>query len=66
MAERPQAVAVTGAAGYVGSRLIRELAEEAGLTKVLAIDTKPLRRPVHNIKASRRDITQPLDGLIHG
>lgn len=65
MAERPQAVAVTGAAGYVGSRLIRELAEEAGLAKVLAIDTKPLRRPVHNIKASRLDVSQPLDGLLH-
>lgn len=65
MADRPKAVAVTGAAGYVGSRLIEQLAEVEELDTVLAIDAKPLRRPVHNIKAARLDVTEPLDGLLH-
>ena len=65
MADRPKGVAVTGAAGYVGSRLIERLAEVEELETILAIDNKPLRRPVHNIKAARLDVTQPLDGLLH-
>ena len=65
MAERPHAVAVTGAAGYVGSRLLQELEDQEGLAKVLAIDTKPLRRPVHNIQAQRLDVTHPLNDLFH-
>ena len=64
MADRHRAVAVTGAAGYVGSRLVEHLAEQE-LPTVLAIDSKPLRRPVHNIKAARLDVTQPFDALLH-
>ena len=65
MSDRSRAVAVTGAAGYVGSRLIEHLAEVEELDTVLAIDAKPLRRPVHNIKAARLDVREPLDGLLH-
>ena len=65
MADRPRAVAVTGAAGYVGSRLIERLVEAEKLDTVLAIDSRPLRRPVPNIKAARVDVTQTLDGLLH-
>ena len=65
MADRPKGVAVTGAAGYVGSRLIERLAEVEELDTVLAIDAKPLRRPVHNIKAARLDVREPLEGLLH-
>ena len=65
MNDRPRAVAVTGAAGYVGSRLIEQLAEVEELDTVLAIDAKPLRRPVHNIKAARVDVAEPMDALLH-
>ena len=65
MADRPRAVAVTGAAGYVGSRLIERLVEAEKLDTVLAIDSRPLRRPVPNIKAARVDVTQTLDALLH-
>ena len=65
MVERRRAVAVTGAAGYIGSQLIKHLAEVDELETVLAIDAKPLRRPVHNIRAARVDVTQPLSDLLH-
>ena len=65
MDERPQVIAVTGAAGYIGSRLLQELEEEESLAKVLAIDTRPLRRPVHNIQAHRLDVTHSLEELFH-
>ena len=65
MDERSRVVAVTGAAGYVGSRLLQELEEEDSLSKVVAIDTKPLVRPVHNILAQRLDVKDPLDEVFH-
>ena len=54
-------VAVTGASGYIGSRLLQELESDARLEKSVAIDTRPLPMPYHNVAAERRDVTQPLD-----
>ena len=58
---RSPVVAVTGASGYIGSRLLQELEED--LAKVVAIDTKPLAVPFHNIASERMDVTQPLDDI---
>ncbi|MFQ6029926.1 MAG: NAD-dependent epimerase/dehydratase family protein [Dehalococcoidia bacterium] len=56
-------VAVTGASGYVGSRLLREL-EEENLAKLVAFDTKPPPLPVHNIAVYRQDVGRPIDELL--
>jgi len=61
--ERTKVVAVTGASGYVGSCLLRELEEHEELEKVVALDIVPLRNPVHNVAFYRRDIAQPLGEL---
>ena len=61
MNNRPPVVAVTGASGYIGSRLLQELENEETLEKVLAIDTRPLPAPFHNVAAERLDVTQPLE-----
>ena len=58
---RSPVVAVTGASGYIGSRLLRELEGEEDLAKVVAIDTAPLAAPFHNVASERMDVTQPLD-----
>ncbi len=63
MDERPQVVAITGASGYIGARLLQELEKHEELGKMVAIDVKPLPLPVHNISAHRLDVTQPLDEL---
>ncbi|MCE2462713.1 MAG: NAD-dependent epimerase/dehydratase family protein [Dehalococcoidia bacterium] len=63
---RPSVVAVTGASGYIGSRLLQELEEEENLAKVVAIDTKPLEVPFHNVFLERMDVTQPLDDTFRG
>lgn len=54
-------VAVTGASGYIGCRLLHELEEEEKLSKVVAIDTRPLPVPFHNVISERLDVSQPLD-----
>jgi len=60
--DEARVVAVTGAAGYVGSCLLQQLEEES-LEKVVAIDIKPLQNPVHNVAFIRRDVCQPLGEL---
>ena len=54
-------VAVTGAAGYIGSCLLKELEQEGELGKVLAIDTRPLPLPYHNVTSERLDVAEPLE-----
>ena len=57
-------VAVTGAAGYVGFRLLQELEGDEGIAKILAIDTTPLPIPFHNVFSERLDVTRPLDDTL--
>ena len=65
MTQPSKAVAVTGASGYIGTRLLQEL-EEEGLSKLVAIDTRHLPLPVHNIATYRQDVTSPIgDALRH-
>lgn len=56
-------VAVTGASGYIGSRLLREL-EEENLGKLVAIDTRPPPVPIHNIAVYRRDVNTSISDLL--
>ena len=59
-------VAVTGAAGYVGNQLLQRLEELGEQRKLVAIDTRPLAFPIHNVAAYRRDVTASIeDTLVH-
>jgi len=57
----PLVLAVTGASGYIGSRLLQELEMEEGLAKVVAIDTRPLPATFDKVTSERLDVTQSLD-----
>ena len=59
-----QTVAVTGASGYIGACLLRHLEEKEETNKLVAIDSRPLPFPLHNIAAYRRDVTQPIDDAL--
>ncbi len=61
MGNGPRNVAVTGAAGYIGCRLLQELEKDEELGPVLAIDNRPLPVPFHNVTSERFDLTQPLE-----
>ena len=61
MAQQRKVVAVTGASGYIGTKLLERLERETGLLKVVAFDIKPLRVPVHNIAFYRKDVSEPID-----
>ena len=66
MEQNHRVVAVTGAGGYVGTRLLHVLEEEGDQHKLVAIDTRPLAFPIHNVAAYRRDVTESIDdALLH-
>ena len=64
MAESPRRIAVTGAAGYIGSLLIRRLEESDAVGGVLALD---VREPVSpfgdSVSFVRQDVSQPFPDL---
>ncbi|MDA0734908.1 MAG: NAD-dependent epimerase/dehydratase family protein [Chloroflexi bacterium] len=63
MVEDAKIVAVTGASGYIGSRLLRQL-EEENLESLVAIDTKPPPLPIHNLAVYRQDVSKPFDDAL--
>ena len=58
-------IAITGAAGYIGTRLLERLERESQVERVLAMDVRPLPRPYSSKVVFRRnDVTKPLDGVL--
>lgn len=60
MTTQPSVVAVTGSSGHIGSKLLEHLEESPWVARLVAFDTKPLRAPIHNIAAIRRDVSAPI------
>ena len=66
MVQSNKVVAITGAAGYIGSRLLQKLEEQGDHRKLVAFDTRPLAFPIHNIAAYRQDVAESIeDPLSH-
>ena len=61
MAQQGKTVAVTGASGYVGTKLLERLEQEASLRKLVAFDINSLPLPVHNIAFYRKDVSEPIE-----
>lgn len=60
----PKVVAITGASGYIGSRLLQELEGEEDVLRLVAIDVRPLPFPIHNISVYRDDVSEPCDHIL--
>ncbi len=61
MTTQRKVVAVTGASGYIGAKLLEHLEETPGLGKLVTFDTRPMAAPIHNIAAFRRDVATPIE-----
>jgi UDP-glucose 4-epimerase len=61
-------VAVTGAAGSIGSRLVASLAASDDVGAVVALDARPIDLVHTKVHSYQRDILQPIDDLLkdHG
>ena len=66
MQQTDRVIAVTGAAGAIGRRLLLELEENGDQREVVALDTGPLAFPVHNVSAYRRDVAEPIGDILEG
>ena len=64
MQQTDRVIAVTGAAGAIGRRLLLELEENGDQREVVALDTRPLAFPVHNVSAYRRDVAEPFGDIL--
>jgi UDP-glucose 4-epimerase len=64
MTDDTKAVAITGASGYIGSRLLRRLEDEEGIRKLVAIDIHSPTEPIHNMAAYRMDVAEPIDSAL--
>ena len=64
MQQADRVIAVTGAAGAVGRRLLLELEENGDQREIVAFDIMPLAFPVHNVSAYRRDLAEPVDDVL--
>ena len=64
MVDDTKAVAITGASGYIGSRLLRRLEDEEGIRKLVAIDIHSPIEPIHNMAAYRMDVAEPIDSAL--
>lgn len=64
MTEAPKVVAITGASGYIGTRLLQRLEEDRSLGELVAFDLQPPRFPIRNISVYRQDVAQPIDDLL--
>ncbi len=64
MEQSNKVVAVTGAAGYIGSRLLHKLEEQGAYRKLVAFDTRPLAFPIHNVAAYRQDVAEPIEDTL--
>ena len=61
MAQQGKIVAVTGASGYVGTKLLERLEKEPGVRKMVAFDGNPLPLPVHNISFYRKNVSESIE-----
>ncbi|MBI4233694.1 MAG: NAD-dependent epimerase/dehydratase family protein [Chloroflexi bacterium] len=59
----PRRVAVTGAAGYVGSRLLAALVEDPRTEQVLALDLRAPAVTSPKLTVALRDVAEPLEDL---
>ena len=69
MSEESRRIAVTGASGYVGTVLIRQLVEREDVHSILAIDVRaPSQPPGSKVSFVRQDVSEPFPGLfaVHG
>ncbi len=59
MSPSPRIVAVTGASGFIGTRLLLQLENNPEVGKIVAFDQRPLPFPIHNIAFYRGNISIP-------
>lgn len=59
----PRVVAVTGASGYIGERLVERLLAEPGIHRVVGIDVRPSPLEHEKLVSVQQDIGAPLDVL---
>ena len=64
MTAAAKVVAITGASGYIGTRLLQQLEEDRNVREMVAFDLRPPLFPTRDISVYRQDVAQPIDDLL--
>jgi UDP-glucose 4-epimerase len=64
MTESAKVVAVTGASGYIGARLLQHLGQGREFERLVAMDTRPLPLALHDATVYNRDVSAPIDDAL--
>ncbi|NOX62685.1 MAG: NAD-dependent epimerase/dehydratase family protein [Chloroflexi bacterium] len=61
-------IAITGASGYIGQRLLQHLSQDRSVERILALDIRPSAYRHEKVEFVRHDVTQPMNDLFvrHG
>ena len=59
----PHVVAVTGASGYIGQRIIKRLLETSSIKQIIGIDVNPSPLKHEKLLSLVRDVAAPLDAI---
>jgi UDP-glucose 4-epimerase len=57
-------IMITGASGYIGQRLARELSRNVAVKKIFGIDIQPPRENISKFIFIRRDVREPVNDLL--
>lgn len=61
-----RSIAVTGAAGYIGTRLVQRLLDDPGIERVTGVDVRPAAIQHERYTHLQQDMTSPLDEAFAG
>ena len=57
-------ICITGASGYIGSKLARFLAQKDEVEQIVGLDIHPPKQPIPRFRFYKRDVREKIDDIL--